>query len=433
MDIILQGIGTFLGWLSAGTNSYILALLIFAVILEILLLPFSIKQQKNSIRQAKLRPKEMAIRKRYAGREDKVAQQKMQTEIQELYTRENYNPMSGCLPLLIQLPVLIFLYQIVINPLKYVLCMTDGAISAIVGVINSLGAVTTGYTINAGSTIGVISFISNPDNLNAVQAGLAAGGHESALAELNSAVSSGLPNFGIGALDLGGTPSITTFNILLLVPIITFAAYFMSMKLNRKFSFQPMADTNNPQTGCSNKMMDYVMPLMSVFIAFQVPAVVGVYWIMKSLIGTLKQFILSRALPIPPCTEEDIKAAEKELNARAPKKSSGGKTTRTDRNGNPIRSLHHIDDDDYDENGKFIERKPEPEENKADDTQAADAENGVKADEKKAGQSGAESDDKAQKTSASLMDGVAIKDDGKNPDGNSDGKSNGKNKKNKKK
>ena len=66
MDIILQGIGTFLGWLSAGSNSYIVALLIFAVILEAVMLPFGIKQQKNSIRQAKLRPKEMVIRKKYA-------------------------------------------------------------------------------------------------------------------------------------------------------------------------------------------------------------------------------------------------------------------------------------------------------------------------------------------------------------------------------
>ncbi|MBQ1956807.1 MAG: membrane protein insertase YidC, partial [Clostridia bacterium] len=162
MDIILQGIGTFLGWLSAGSNSYIVALLIFAVILEAVMLPFSIKQQKNSIRQAKLRPKEMVIRKKYAGRDDKVTQQKMQAEIQELYARENYNPMSGCLPLLVQFPILIFLYQIVVNPLKYVICMTDGAISAIVGVINGLGsAASAGYTINTGSTIGVVSFINN--------------------------------------------------------------------------------------------------------------------------------------------------------------------------------------------------------------------------------------------------------------------------------
>ena len=86
---------------------YILSLLIFAVLVEILLLPFGIKQQKNSIKQAGLRPKEKAIRDKYAGRDDQPTRQKMQQEIQDLYQKEGYNPMSGCLPLLIQFPVII--------------------------------------------------------------------------------------------------------------------------------------------------------------------------------------------------------------------------------------------------------------------------------------------------------------------------------------
>ena len=419
MDIILQGIGTFLGWLSAGSHSYIVALLIFAVILEAVMLPFGIKQQKNSIRQAKLRPKEMVIRKKYAGRDDKVTQQKMQAEIQELYARENYNPMSGCLPLLVQFPILIFLYQIVVNPLKYVICMTDGAISAIVGVIQGLGsAASVGYTINTGSTIGVVSFINNPENLSAVQAGLAAGGHEGALAELNSAVANGLPNFGIGGLDLGGTPSFNPINILIIIPIVTFVAYFISMKLNRKFSFQPMAAADNAQAGCSNKMMDYMMPLLSVWISFSVPAVVGVYWIIKSLLGTLKQFLLARAMPLPACTEEDIKAAEKELNARAPKtRVVSNKAPRIDKYGNPIRSLHHIDDDDYDENGKFIEKKPEPE-NTDEASKSADA-----SEAPKAADTDVKADAETAKNASSLMNGVSMKDDKKPTKANKKSKS----------
>ena len=72
----------FCNWLSG--NQYILALLIFAVIYEIVMLPFGIKQQKNSIKQAKLRPKEMAIRKKYAGRDDAATKQKITAEIQEM-------------------------------------------------------------------------------------------------------------------------------------------------------------------------------------------------------------------------------------------------------------------------------------------------------------------------------------------------------------
>ena len=62
-------------------NQYLLALIIFSIIVEIILLPFSIKQQKNSIKQAKMRPKEMAIRKKYAGRDDQPTKQKMSMEI----------------------------------------------------------------------------------------------------------------------------------------------------------------------------------------------------------------------------------------------------------------------------------------------------------------------------------------------------------------
>ena len=106
MDFIYSAIGKFLGWLDGLTGSYVLALFFFAIIVELVMLPFGIRQQKNSIKQAKLRPKEMAIRKKYAGRNDQPTQQKMSQEIQELYQREGFNPMGGCLPLLIQFPIM---------------------------------------------------------------------------------------------------------------------------------------------------------------------------------------------------------------------------------------------------------------------------------------------------------------------------------------
>ena len=100
-DPILKGIGWFLSWMDSWSGNYLFVLLIFTILVELLLLPFGIKQQKNSIKQACLRPKEMAIRKKYAGRNDKVTQQKVMTEIQELYQKEGYNQLGGCLPLLI--------------------------------------------------------------------------------------------------------------------------------------------------------------------------------------------------------------------------------------------------------------------------------------------------------------------------------------------
>ena len=106
-DFILKPIGAFLGWLDSWTGSYMLALLLFAVIIEIILLPLGIKQQKTSIKQAKLRPKEMAIQKKYAGRNDRVTVQKMQQELMEMRQQEGVGQFGGCLTLLLQIPILI--------------------------------------------------------------------------------------------------------------------------------------------------------------------------------------------------------------------------------------------------------------------------------------------------------------------------------------
>ena len=85
------------------TDNYMVALLFFAIVVKLVLFPIGIKTQKNMVKQASLRPKEMAIRAKYAGRTDQATQQKMQEETMELYKRENFNPAGGCLPLLLQL------------------------------------------------------------------------------------------------------------------------------------------------------------------------------------------------------------------------------------------------------------------------------------------------------------------------------------------
>ena len=314
-------------------NQYILALLLFAIILEIVLLPFGIKQQKNSIKQAKLRPKEMAIRKKYAGRDDQPTKQKMTMEIQELYQKEGYNPMGGCLPLLIQFPILIALYNIVMSPLHYICQLSTSTIQNLVGVVNSYG-----YEFDVASVA-----TRNIDLMGAVKNVLGQNPAAFSGVEGFNLTAADLPNLTVfGAIDLGAIPSFKSFDWLLLIPILTFVVYFFSMKLTRKLSYQPTT-ANDPAMGCSNKMMDIVMPLFSVYITFIVPAAIGVYWIFKSILGVVKQWILKKAMPIPVFTEEDYKAAEREMNVR--------ENTRAPRNksGKAVRSLHHIDDEDFED------------------------------------------------------------------------------------
>ncbi|MBR2387356.1 MAG: membrane protein insertase YidC [Clostridia bacterium] len=318
-------------------NQYLLALFLFALVFEIILLPFAIKQQKNSIKQAKLRPKEMAIRKKYAGRDDNVTKQKVQQEIQELYNKEGYSPFGGCLPLLIQLPILFALYDIVINPLRYICQFTEETIALLRDVVITFGHDIPVLTGNHTNTIKLMNAIDKvaaeyPGAFNNIEG-------------FNPDIV--FPKMTVFGIDFSAIPkdaflSLSEFGWLLIVPVLTFVVYFLSSKINRKLMYQPTT-ADDAATGCSNKMMDWMMPVMSVAISFSVPAAVGIYWIYRCVLGVVKQFLIKLAMPLPVFTEEDYKAAEKEYGAK-PEKASKSKS-----NGPKpgVRSLHHIDDEDF--------------------------------------------------------------------------------------
>lgn len=331
IDAILTWIGQSLTWFESWTGSYMAALIIFAVIVEIVFLPFDIKQQKNQIKQAKLRPKEMAIRNKYKGRDDQVTRQKLQQEITDFYQKENFNPASGCLPLLIQLPIIMALYNIVINPLKYVVGCTTAQVNEIIEIIKT---VKPEVTINNAQTIPVITHIKDigTEAFSAIEG----------LPSLEN-----LPNFNVfGNFNLGLIPSQEGFGWLLIIPVLVFAFQFASTKLMRKFTYQaPSAEDAN--MGCSNSIMDITMPLMTTYFAYILPGAIGIYWVAKNILSFIKRFVLSKVMPMPVFTDEDYKAAEREMNAKSPKKKSENKGESA--SGKYVRSLHHIDDEDFED------------------------------------------------------------------------------------
>lgn len=356
-DGLLGVIGKILNWITTylGFGSYVVGICLFAIVIEILMLPFAIKQQKNSIKQATLRPKEMAIRNKYKGRNDQPTMQKMQAEIQELYQRENFSPYSGCLPLLVQLPIIMALYNIVIDPLHYVL--GQGAnVTAALSTFATASPAAGGLGMTVASNRGTIELLSllkeNGENiidaLGNFQYYTFSG---DALASLDKAVGM-IPNFNIGGLNFGLNPDFSNlangYWLLLAVPVLTFVTYFLSSKINRKFMYQPATNDgiDARQQACSNSMMDVTMPAMSAFFTMAVPAVIGVYWMFRSWIGLLKSFIMSRIMPLPKFTEEDYKAAEKEMAGKTKKKINKTKSSGEVR---AVRSLHYIDDEDFDD------------------------------------------------------------------------------------
>ena len=354
--------------------NYALALLIFTVVMKLILFPLGIKQQKNMLRQAKLRPKEQAIRNRYAGRDDKVTQQKMQQEIMKLYQDENYNPASGCLPMILQLVIIFALYGVIQQPLTYVTDYSKDDINgmgvAVVQLykeypeefksteqINKLikpqaekATIKVGENDDTvvdeetGKPIYDYSEVKNPlSGRNEVNLVRVVRDNYDLLNEKGylpeNVTLKTLPDFTIfgGRFDLSSTPSTSSFNWLLLIPVLTFLFTFGSMKINKKLMYQPPS-AQNADMGCSMKIMDYMMPLMSTFITFSVPAIIAVYWIYNNILSTLQQFVLKLMYPIPVFTEEDYKNAEREMNkgVKAPKKKAqSGK-----------RAAHRIDLDD---------------------------------------------------------------------------------------
>ncbi len=350
-DQILHWIGLGFEWLIKvpGFGSFVLGTVYFAIVLELLMLPLGIHQQKNSRKQARLRPREMAIRNKYKGRNDQATMQKLNQEIQTLYANEGYSPMAGCLPMLITLPFLMFLYYIVIDPLTYMM----GASTELSNAFLTFAATSRaagGLGLSLGSTRGTIEVLSLIREGGISLDGLAdfaylTNGSE-CLAALDGVVDR-IPDFTLFGINMGLTPKLFEKPyLLMLIPVLTFVVYWGSGKISRKFTFQPMQDTqNDPAQGCSNTMMNVMMPAMSAFFTFMVPAAVGLYWMFKSVISTVKQIVLYKVMPLPVFTEEDYKAAERELAGKD--KSKPAKKSSGTRNPN-VRSLHHIDDEDYD-------------------------------------------------------------------------------------
>ncbi|MBQ9748751.1 MAG: membrane protein insertase YidC [Clostridia bacterium] len=335
MSFINKFFGTILGFFDQITGHYLLALLIFALLVKIIMLPFGIKQQKTSIKQAHVRPREMAIRAKYKGRTDQPTQQKMQQEIMDLYQKEGYSPMSGCLPLLIQMPILLILYNVVISPLKYICGYTEEMLNVIATHLANAGTAISGLKdgVFTGRDIDLVKHLTE-SNVDGINEALTAAGHAAIdLAEL--------PN-----LSLFGDPTALAIqpsflSILVLIPILNFGITLLSMFINKKLTFQPMQEQQGNML-----VMNIVMAGMTAFIAFQVPAAIGIYWLFNSILGIIQQLILAKTMPLPRFTEEEYKAAIREYAGKGASKKETVQKTRA-------ALARPLDEDEYADLGDY--------------------------------------------------------------------------------
>ena len=321
LDWLYKLLGTMLyGFSSIFGGKYVFGLLIYALLFKILFLPFSIKQQKNQIKMAKLTPQIELIKAKYRGRTDQPTMQKQQQEIMELQQKEGYSPFSGCLTLLLQFPVIIFLYNVIRGPLSYICGLSKDAISEICTII--------GFSGNTANEIEIVGAINA--HLDAGKGGLEA-------FDLTK-----LPDFTLFGTNLSGIPSFKEMSWLVLVPVIAAALTWLSMFLTRKWNNNPASNpSGDAQANASMKIMDFMMPAMTLWMAFSFSGMLGIYWIYQSALGILQTFVISKAMPLPKYTEEEIREMRKAQKAAEKAQRSAAKAAPK------YRSLHYIDDEDY--------------------------------------------------------------------------------------
>lgn len=319
---------------------YLISLFLFALAIKLVTLPFGIKQQKTQIKGAMLRPKMMMIEKKYAGRNDRVTLKKKQDELMELQQKEGYSPLSGCLPLLIQFPILIALYRIIRMPLKYCVGLAD---SVVLTLYNTL------YPDNVAE-----AFKKIPDTAHIEMIGQLRE-QPDLLQEIAGIGVDKLPNYNIfGKINLGLNPA---FNVaekldgnkwnlfLLIIPFLCAGLALLTTWLSRKFNDNGLNQQMAQQQKTSMFLMNIMMPLLQLWIAFRVSGAVGVYWVYTSVLGIVQMLILAKVMPLPKYTDEEIRMMQREMKKNGGPADRSITGTSVDENGKP-KSLHYVDDDD---------------------------------------------------------------------------------------
>lgn len=284
---ILEGIYYVLN--QVGIENTGICLIIFTFLVNGLMLPLQIKQQKFSKMSAIMNPEIQAIQQKYKNKKDQASQQKMSMETQAVYRKYGVSPASGCLPLLITFPILFALYRVIYNVPAYVGQVYD-IYSGIAGQLQDLGASVKDISGMVGAQTYVVNDAvnhakENGDKLNYFidVLGQFNGDSWKDLAikypDLKDAISkvsqqSSHINSFLG-MNIADTPQLKSISIS--IPILSVITQIISTKLSMAGTNQNMNEEN--PTANSMKMMNNIMPFVSGAMCFMFPIGVGVYWV----------------------------------------------------------------------------------------------------------------------------------------------------------
>lgn len=323
-----------------GVQNIGVCIIIFTIVIYTLMIPLTIRQQKWSKMSSVMNPEIQKIQKKYAGKKDQASMLKQQEEMNAVYEKYGTSPTGGCLPMLIQMPILFALYPVIQNIPNYV----EGVKNVYMPVVNEIMA-TDGFQ-KIMETIGSESpVLMKPSAYDYSQADTLVNvlykfqdstwqiltdkipSLEGIVASTTQTV--GHLNSFLG-INIGETPmtmlmaSIHNFTFVgiilaVIIPVMAGLTQFISVKLQP----QPAADPDNPMAN-SMKSMTYTMPLFSVFLGFTLPAGLGLYWAISALVRCVQQLLINKYLSTK-STEDLIKENQERAAKKREKKGTSAK------------------------------------------------------------------------------------------------------------
>ena len=256
--------GYLLEWLYNGIGqNYGIALILFTIILRIILLPLTIKQQKSMKKTTALQGKMQEIQFKYKNNPEL-----MNKEIMELYKRENLSPFSGCISSIVQILIILSVFYLVSRPLTYMKKIDPGIIE---NYKNEISAENDGK-------------ISNYYEIEIIQ--------KKAAQDENIKV-----NMDFLGLDLSKVPSQNMSDVTVyIIPLLYVVSSIFSIRMTTgKTKKKEENNSSEPDmTQQMNKSMSYMMPIMAVSIAFVAPLGLALYWLVSNILMILERIVINK-------------------------------------------------------------------------------------------------------------------------------------------
>ena len=320
LGYIMEGIFFVLS--KIGLPNVGLSIILFTIVMYLLMMPLTIKQQKFSKLSAKMNPELQAIQAKYKNKKDNDSMMKMNAETQAVYAKYGVSPTGSCVQLLIQLPIMFALYRVIYNMPAYVNSIKEAFFPLVDNLIAQAGSSEFIQTFrNAGMyskqftnesfTGGVVSYVQNTyiDILNK-----ASTAEWMSLKEKFPSLSVDIDNT-LALLDrynnflginISNSPSFVikeSFSAgayglaigALAIPILAAVTQWINVKLMPQANTNS-GDPNNQQDTMmqSMKTMNMVMPLMSAVFCFSLPAGLGIYWVAGAVVRSIQQIIINK-------------------------------------------------------------------------------------------------------------------------------------------